>query len=236
MRRRTALKALASASVGLSVTGCLGSEEESGTATSRTPATTRTTDAPAAETRESTTAETATTTTTETTTDAPEETRTTTRKCPPKDQQAPSCGDDWKRVNAATSGDVSRGTAGGFELTAEPTTLSLGDCVTFRLTNTSDENQLTGIKEKYDIHRRTADGWQSVLFTKHRGYSDLGMRHGPGEGFVWKRRLSQAGLSGHSDHRGTRACEPLEPGTYRFVYWGGAGHFDAIAAEFEVTQ
>ncbi|UPW01622.1 hypothetical protein M0R88_05845 [Halorussus gelatinilyticus] len=236
MRRRTALKSLASASVGLSVAGCLGAEEEPGTATSRTSATTRTTDAPVTETGEPTTTESSVGTTTDTTTDAPEETRTTTHECPAKGQPAPPCGGDWKRLNAATSGDVSRGTAGGFELTAEPTTLSLGDCVTFRLTNRSGEKRTTGIRECYDIHRKTDGGWQSVLFTKRRGYIDLGIWQEPGEGFVWKRRLSQAGLSGHSERHEVRACEPLEPGTYRFVYWGGAGHFDSIAAEFEVTE
>ncbi|WP_276299653.1 hypothetical protein [Halorussus lipolyticus] len=227
MRRRTALKALASASVGLSVAGCLGAEEEPGTATSRTSATaTRTTE----------TGEINVTETTEASTDDAQQTRTTTRECPPKGQPAPSCGDDWERLNAGTSGDVSLGTVGGFELTAEPTTLSLGDCVTFRLTNTTDEKLTTGVREKYDIHRKTADGWQSVLFTKHRGYIDFGIMQSPGEGFVWKRRLSQAGLSGHSDRHEARACEPLEPGTYRFVYWGGAGNFDALGVEFEVTE
>jgi len=235
MRRRTALKALASASVGLSVAGCLGAEEEPGTATSRTsPAATRTTETGDTTTTDAT--ETTTETTTEPTTDAPEQTRTTTRECPPRGQPAPSCGDKWKRVDAATSGEVSQGTAGGFEVTADPPTLSLGDCVTFRLTNTGDESQVTGTKQTYDIHRKTAEGWRSVLFTNRRGYNSLGIRHEPGEGFVWKRRFSQAGLSRDSEYRGIRACEPLEPGTYRFVYWGGAGHFDAIAAEFEVTK
>ncbi|WP_135823470.1 hypothetical protein [Halorussus ruber] len=234
MRRRTALKALASASVGLSVAGCLGAEEEPGTATSRTSVTaTRTTEtSPATEMGEINMTETAEATTD----DAPEQTQTTTRECPPKDQPAPTCGDEWERVNAATSGEVSQGTAGGFEVTADPTTLSPGDCVTFRLTNTGDESRVTGTKQKYGIHRKTADGWRSVLFTNRRGYNSLGIRHEPSEGFVWKRRFSQAGLSRDSEYRGIRACEPLEPGTYRFVYWGGAGHFDAIATEFEVTK
>lgn len=194
MRRRTALKALTSASVGLSVAGCLGGE--------RTPGDT---------------------------------TETTTGDCPPKNQQTPTCGDDWERVNAYTSGEVESGTAGGFELTAEPTTLALGDCVTFRLTNRSNEAQVTGIEEKYDIHRETPDGWRSVLFTKSRAYNDLGMSHKRGEGFVWQRRLSQGGLSVDGEGKHLRACEALSHGDYRFVYWGGAGEFEALGVEFEVT-
>ena len=115
-----------------------------------------------------------------------------------------------------------------------PTTLSLGDCVTFRLTNRSDEEQLTGIEEKYDIHRRTADGWQSVLFTKWRAYEDPGISQRRGEGFVWRRRLSRGGLSVEGDKH--VACEPLGTGTYRFVYWGVGDGFDALGVKFEVTE
>ncbi len=128
MRRRTVLTLLASAPVGLSTAGCLGTEE---TGSDRT--------------------------------------LTTTRGCPSADASAPDCGEEFERVNAYTDGDVRLGSGAGFELTVTPTTLSLGDCVTVRLTNRTDEKQMTGIEEKYDIHRRTDDGWQSVLFTKWRG-------------------------------------------------------------------
>ncbi|WP_137284210.1 hypothetical protein [Halorussus salinisoli] len=137
-------------------------------------------------------------------------------------------------MSSYTDGEIRWGSGGGFELTAEPTTLALGDCVTVRLTDRSDEKQTTGIKEKYDIHRETDDGWQPVLFTKRPWYEDLGMQHDPGEGFVWRRRLTQAGLSVEGDKHA--ACEPLQSGTYRFLYWGGAGEFDALGVEFEVRE
>ena len=163
-------------------------------------------------------------------------TQTTAGTCPASDRPAPACGDGWKRVNAYADGDVRLGTAAGFELTAEPETLAVGDCVTFRLTNRSDEPKVTGIQAKYDVHRETADGWRSVLFTESRAYEDLGVRQKPGEGFVWRRRLSRAGLSVESDGHAVRACEPLRPGTYRFVYWGVGDGFDALGVEFEVRK
>lgn len=192
MRRRTALKLLASAPVGLSTAGCLGTEETA------------------------------------------DRTLTTARGCPPADASAPTCGEEFQRVSAYTDGDVRLGTGAGFEVTATPTRLALGDCVTFRLTNRSDEEQMTGIKEKYDIHRQTDDGWQSVLFTEWRAYEDLGVSRRPGEGFVWRRRLSRGGLSVEGDKH--VACEPLRAGTYRFVYWGVGDGFDALGVEFEVTE
>ena len=163
-------------------------------------------------------------------------TQTTAEKCPSADRPAPACGDEWKRVNAYTDGDVRLGTAGGFELTAKPQRLALGDCVTFRLTNRSGESKVTGIEAKYDVHRETADGWRSVLFTDSRAYEDLGVRQKPGEAFVWRRRFSRAGLSVEGDGHAVRTCEPLRPGTYRFVYWGGAGAFEALGVEFDVTE
>lgn len=199
MRRRTALKALASASVGPSVVGCLGSENV-GTRDSTDGGTT-----------------------------------TTGGGCPTRDGSLPTCGGEWERVAAYTDADVRYGTAGGFELTVEPEPVALGDCATVRLTNRSDENRVTGIEAKYDVHRETAEGWRSVLFSNSRAYNDLGIRHRPGEGFVWQRRVSQSGLSVGGDYP-VRACEPLRPGTYRFLYWGGAGSFDALAVRFEVRK
>ncbi|WP_135853383.1 hypothetical protein [Halorussus salinus] len=66
------------------------------------------------------------------------------------------------------------------------------------------------------------------------GYEDLGVSQQPGEGFVWRRRLSRGGLSVEGDKH--VACEPLESGTYRFVYWGVGDGFDALGVEFEVAK
>lgn len=148
-----------------------------------------------------------------------------------------SCGDEWKRVDAYTSGTFREGTGFGFELTVEPTPVSLGDCVTVRLANASGEPLTTGIKEKYDIHRETDDGWRSVLFTTERAFIDPAIEHSPGDGFVWTRRLTRAGLSRPDADPPVRACEPLRAGTYRFVYWGvGDGEYDGLAATFEVRD
>ncbi|NEU55293.1 hypothetical protein [Halorussus sp. MSC15.2] len=193
MRRRTALRVVASASIGLPTAGCLGGEQGS-----------------------------------------PDRTLTTTTDCPPKDAPAPTCGGDFERVGAYTEGDVRLGTGAGFELTAEPATVALGDCLTVRLTNRSEEEQMTGIEEKYSIQRRTPDGWRSVLFAASAAYEDLGINHPPGTGFVWRRRLSQSGLSVEGDRHA--ACEPLRAGTYRFLYWGVGDEFDALCVEFEVTE
>lgn len=221
MRRRTALKTLTSASVGLSVAGCLGDEETPGESTTSDETTSD----------QTTTASTAEKTTT--TTDTAE--KTTASDCPPKDQPAPTCSGGWEHVGGYVDDETPPPTGGGFELTVEPATLALGDCVTFRLTNRTDEEKATGIRDKYVVHRETADGWRSVLFSKSGAYVDLGILHPPDEGFVWNRRFSPAGLSGHGDRHSIRACEPLQPGTYRFVYWGGAGSFDALGVRFEVT-
>jgi len=158
----------------------------------------------------------------------------TATDCPTKGQTSPTCGDGFERVNAYTDGDVRLESGAGFELTVEPETLALGDCATIRLTNRSGEERTTGIKEKYDVQRRTADGWQSVLFAESRAYEDPGIRHEPGHGFVWRRRLSQGGLSVEGDRHS--ACEPLRSGTHRFLYWGVGDAFDALGVEFDVRE
>jgi hypothetical protein len=52
------------------------------------------------------------------------------------------------------------------------------------------------------------------------GYTDLGLYVSPGGGFQWLTVTSE-GLERQNDHNPTYyVCSPLEPGEYRFAFFG----------------
>ena len=83
---------------------------------------------------------------------------------------------------------------------------------------------MSGVAAKYDLQYLGADGWHTILGTPEDSpvvIPDLGILHEPGDGFTWRFVLSRTGVSREAE-RGPayHACEPIRPGTYRFVYWG----------------
>ncbi|MFC6951685.1 hypothetical protein [Halorubellus litoreus] len=125
----------------------------------------------------------------------------------------------------------------GFRLTASADRVALGDDVTFALTNVSDDAQTTGVSKKLDVQRATGDGWRSIfgIAPDNWGIIDNAVRHEPGSGFEWTVTVSKRGLTDAFEYTPTyRVCGPLEPGSYRFVYWG-TGRNAAHAVGFEVV-
>lgn len=163
-------------------------------------------------------------------TDSPRETPTPTESPPPAPGEtpigsgqagpAPSCGDyDPIDPGWVVAG---RGPLGGFDLTLNRRELDIGDTLTPTLTNVTDREQSTGNRKKYDIQYRGADGWHSIFGTDGIvPWTDEGVGHQPGTGFTWELTFTQDGLTEAVDHGPAYyVCSPLEPGTYRFVFWG----------------
>jgi hypothetical protein len=90
------------------------------------------------------------------------------------------------------------------------------------LRDVAEEELRTGNKKKYDIQYRGEEGWHSIFGTDGIApWTDEAVPHQPGEGFRWELTFTQDGLSEAVDHGPAYfVCNPLEPGTYRFVYWG----------------
>lgn len=134
---------------------------------------------------------------------------------------------------------------GGFKLTTDKTTVSMGNTITIRLKNTSESRKTTGNKQKYDVQRQTDDGWRSIYFTSGPiMYTSEGIMHPPDAGFTWEFALSQEEPQ-HANQSNYSVCEDLSPGDYRFVYWGvippqeEASDFEdeyAISVRFTVTE
>lgn len=107
----------------------------------------------------------------------------------------------------------------GFTMSVDPAEVQHGERLTVRMENASDEEQLSGNRRKFTIHRRVDGEWQSVYTEgEHSEWNDIGIQHEPGEGFTWELSVSQDGFS-EAPNR-LEACAAVEPGDYRFVYWG----------------
>lgn len=140
---------------------------------------------------------------------------------------------------------VEPGPMDGFELTTGPQSVSIGGTLDVELSNVASTERTTGPKADYDIQHRAPGGWQSIFRTDQRNYVSPGISHPPGDGFTWEISMTRRGLTQIDrrwDQTNLYVCEPLEPGTYRFVYWGVAPpvEFDtdgeyAIGKEFTVT-
>ncbi|WP_323674852.1 hypothetical protein [Halorubellus sp. PRR65] len=150
---------------------------------------------------------------------------------------ATSCGERTEPVDPYWTA-AGPGPRDGFRLTASTDRVALGDEVTFTLTNVSGEDQTTGVSKKLDVQRATEADWHSIfgIAPDRGGIIDKVVSHEPGSGFEWPVTVSERGLTDAFEYDPTyRVCGPLEPGRYRFVYWGtnrGAGH----AVGFEVVD
>ena len=97
-----------------------------------------------------------------------------------------------------------------------------GETVQIRLTNVSARPIGVGNRHKYAFEVQTADGWVDV-----RGdddgvfeYTDELIRLSPGEGFEWSFELTESGVVADHPQSSARVCPSLQPGRYRFVFWG----------------
>jgi hypothetical protein len=131
----------------------------------------------------------------------------------------------------------------GFKIEIANREISIGDTVTVSITNTSGEERTTGVKQKYDIQRKSGEAWRSIfgVVRERPIYSDKGITHQPGEGFQWEFEFSSEGLSEEDSSEPTyKVCNSLRNGEYRFVYWGVPSKRgetnEAIAVRFSVSQ
>jgi hypothetical protein len=119
---------------------------------------------------------------------------------------------------------------GGFELTANKSSVRRAEGIGFSLTNTANEPRYTAEKHQYVVQYYSLDGWETIAFGRVLSNATLGPSHDPGEGFRWSFRASAAGFR---DDRG--ACGPLPGGRYRFVYHNvGINSSDAISTTFNI--
>jgi hypothetical protein len=204
----------------------------------------------AAETRRSTEASTGTATGTRTSTTATTESDATTTTEPRTDatstEGTPSTAESTStptatceeglrrlRIDFPADFELAYGQGFGFELTAEPEAVAVGDDLTITLRNTTDEPQTTGPKGKYAIERRIEDGWRHVLQVPE-GYSppDGRVTHRPGEGFTWRLPVSREGFSAGP----YTVCAPLRSGEYHFTYWGFPDGKRGLTIAFDIER
>lgn len=116
------------------------------------------------------------------------------------------------------------GPLAGFKLRVDREEYAKGDELTAELRNVTESEQGAGNKHKYDIQYRATDGWHTIFGTPANesfAWTDEGYLIQPGDGWTWRFTLTQAGLSeGEDSGQSYHACQPVKPGTYRFVFWG----------------
>jgi len=132
----------------------------------------------------------------------------------------------------------------GVVLTQSTTTVPRGEEVTFTLTNETDERKSTGNRSKYDIQRLIDGKWRSIFWWAPEPtplFHDDAIYQPPGEGFSWSFTMTQEELS-HEIQNGSgrrTVCSRLQPGSYRFVYWGvgpsGGNQEAVLGIQFSVS-
>lgn len=220
MNRRRVLHRLSVAGIASLTAGCLGD---------RTPATESTT--PPQTTPESTTS-------TRTTLDPSRFYNVVdVKELPAKPPQTDvACGDD-------TLDDVERPyehsppqEVSGLELTASKDNVAIGEDITFSLRNVTEEPIEVGTIYKYNVQRLENDRWTPLFQTPTKAWHDIAYILGPGAGYDWSFTVDREGLEReHKPHEVSyHVCSPLEPGTYRFAFWGVID--DALATRFTVES
>lgn len=219
MTRLSRRRLLTTAAIALG-TGCL-SRSSASTTTQQTDSTESTTTATAPPNRSTTetappTATRDSTTQTTSPTDSATETPPTTTSGESRTQTVSRCGElyDASVPVTATTSEI-------FELSILTETVPYGGQLTVTLENTTETDQFTGIKSRLDIRRKERESWESVLYTdEYPVWRDIPVRHAPGEGFEWNVDIGPGIDFADRIDPSFQACEAVEPGVYRFLYWG----------------
>lgn len=142
------------------------------------------------------------------------------------------------RVDSPAS-EIAWGGTDDFPLRVSDLSVEFGDSVRITFTNTTEETVTTGTSYQYNVEAYTDDGWREVRVSRSgtpQSYDDIEIAHEPGEGFVWEFTIREDNLAGAPVHDSSiETCPDLEPGRYRFVYWGGPGSA-APAVAFDVRR
>lgn len=128
-----------------------------------------------------------------------------------------------------------------FELSTTTEVVPYGGQLTVTLENTTETDQLSGTKSRCDIQKREKGSWDSVLYTdEYPVWRDIPVRHAPGEGFEWNVDIGPGIDFADRIDPSFQECERIEPGTYRFVYWGitrqPQGTNYALAVQFRLGE
>lgn len=111
----------------------------------------------------------------------------------------------------------------GFELSLEKQIIEMGDTLVANVTNVTSETQNISDKGRFDIQYHGRDRWASIFDIKFDtpAYTlDLDT-YDPGAGIEYRLPFTQSGLMNPIDRSPTLyRCSALEPGNYRFVYFG----------------
>lgn len=122
---------------------------------------------------------------------------------------------------------------------AEALAFRRGDEVRISLRNVSDRHLSTGNEHKYNLELLTEAGWTDVRgrdADRPLPYTDGALSHSPGGGFEWTFTLTEEGIvEGHVHEDSLRVCPDLQPGRYRFRYWGVPGD-ESIAVAFDLVE
>ena len=158
--------------------------------------------------------------------------------CSAVDAVIRGCRDGKDRVEY--DGPVHGNTWGGFKLTARPDEVDIGNRITFKLINISDEPQDTSTKPRYLIERREENTWKSIYWAPsgNAEYLLIQRTHDFGEGWAWTFTTTQSGFEpenppGPDTTPDYDVCTEITPGTYRFVYSGLLGD-DAMTVQFTI--
>ncbi|MGQ3329226.1 hypothetical protein [Halorubrum sp. FL23] len=108
---------------------------------------------------------------------------------------------------------------------AEALTFERGDDVRIELTNVSSRPVSVGNHGKYNVEAFTEAGWEDVRGAEDArfDYTDEAISHPPGETVAWEFTMTESGLvADENQPEGLRVCPDLQPGRYRFVFFGAA--------------
>lgn len=136
---------------------------------------------------------------------------------------APTCNEGFKSLEPWWIVKGS-GPLAGFELQLDSEIYSKGDTLIAKFRNVTNQKQAAGNRHKYDVQFRGPNGWHTIIgVSEDEGFAwtDEGYLIQPGNGWTWRLTLTETGIwDGEHHGHSYRACQPLKPGTYRFVYWG----------------
>lgn len=153
------------------------------------------------------------------------------------DPDPPQCQVSNRVRMGAQFEDLAYDRSGPFELTASSDTVQRGDELDITLTNTTGEGAVTGNRYKYGIQYEGPDGWDSIYgIEDHAAWTDEGVGIGPGETFEWSFTATTEGFAAENEMNPSYVpCDDIEPGTYRFVYFGVIDT-PAIGVEFTIES
>ena len=109
--------------------------------------------------------------------------------------------------------------------------LERGDAFRVELTNVSRRPVGVGNEGKYNLEIDTEAGWTDVRGAADGRfeYTDELLSVRPGATVEWRFEMTESGLVADHSSEDLRVCPALEPGRYRFVFWGA----DDLAVAFD---